>query len=168
MKTAVTLLLFCSVVGAQDSKTDTIKRLESVTWDLSTHKLVWLVGKGTVVDGEFVTSSQVKYEVSPDEFFMTVAGEKRAVREDEAVALHQLLDTLSLYCVGNVVRWDKGDKNEPDSPVTQSPGVVTKPEKPAQPKSPAAPDGKPVKVGDQEHKQPSNVREKELVAAKGQ
>jgi hypothetical protein len=138
------MLLFCAALCcAQEPQTDQVKRLASVTWDLSTHKLVWLVEKGSVVDGAFVPSSKVKYEVSPDEAFMAFAGEKRALGEDEASSLHQLLNVLSLYCVESVVWWDRGSADNPADP---APGLVTKPAQPPPSKTPAVPDGKVVKV----------------------
>lgn len=107
MKTAVALLILCAgLCCAQEPKADEFKRLASVTWDLSTHKLVWMVEKGSVVDGEFVPSSKAQYEVSPDESFMAYAGEKRTLGEDEAASLQGLLNLLSLYCVESVVWWD--------------------------------------------------------------
>lgn len=149
---AVALWLSCAFLCcAQDSNPGPIKRLQSVTWDLSTHKLVWLVEKGNLVNGEFVPSSKVKYEVSPDEAFMAFAGEKRSFGLEEAVALHRLLDTLSMYCVESVVWWNQHDT---DDPAASGPGLVTKPErtKPEQPSGPkpkpaVAPDTRPVRVG---------------------
>ncbi|HWC95977.1 MAG TPA: hypothetical protein VG456_04490 [Candidatus Sulfopaludibacter sp.] len=122
MKTIVAILLSCAALCcAQESTTPqqeppaaNVKRLQSVTWDLATHKLIWIVEKGSVVDGEFVPQTKVKYEVAPDEAFMAYAGEKRPVSEEEAASLHHLLDTLSLYCVESVVWWDHS--GEPASP----------------------------------------------------
>ena len=59
MKTALILMLSCASLSlAQDPKPDSqpvvVKRLASVTWDLNTHKLVWVVQKGAEVDGAFV------------------------------------------------------------------------------------------------------------------
>ena len=171
MKTAVALLLSCAAFCCaqdfkqpQDAKPEAnvqdVKRLHSVTWDLATHKLVWLVEKGNVVKGEFVPTSRVKYEVSPDDAFMEFAGDKRYFGEDEAAAVHQLLDLLSLYCVESVVWWDHG---ESDSPVTPAPGLITKPKQPEQPKPSVAP-GTPVRVGEQSPEQPSRMRDKESAA----
>jgi len=157
MKTIFAVMLSCAALCcAQDSHqteqqqdpaaTGNVKRLQSVTWDLATHKLVWTVEKGSVVDGEFVPAKVVKYEVSPDDAFMAYAGEKRSVTEEEAADLHHLLDVLSLYCVESVVWWDHGSNAEPANP--SAPGVVTKPEKPTQMKPAAPPNNKVVKVGD--------------------
>ena len=134
MKTAaVALWLSCAFLGcAQDANPET-KRLQSVTWDLATHKLVWMVEKGSVVNGEFVPSTTVKYEVSPDEASMAFGGEQRSFGLEEAVALHHLLDTLSLYCVESVVWWNKHADSDSDDPATSTP--ISKP------------DVKPLKVG---------------------
>jgi hypothetical protein len=170
MKIVAAVLLSCAALccaqdakpEAKDPKTQEIKRLESVTWDLSTHKLVWLVSKGSVVDGEFVPSIKVKYEVSPDDAFMAHAGDTRSFGASEAAALHQLLDMLSIYCVESVVWWDRGQAGGPGSD-TSEPGLVTKPERPVQQKPTIAPGSVPVKVGEQKQKRPSG----QLVAAKG-
>ena len=131
----------------QDTETENVKRLVSVTWDLAAHKLIWTVEKGNLVDGAFVKSSGVKYEVSPDDALMMFGDEKRSFGAEEAANLHLLLNVLSRYCVDSVVWWDRGPGG-PTSPQEQSPqpGPVTKPEQPVQPEHPVAPTGKPVKV----------------------
>lgn len=93
---------------AADAGATQVKRLASVTWDLNTHKLSWIVEKGSMVDGAFVPSSQGKYEVSPSEGFMAVNEEKRGIEDDEANALHELLGVLSVYCVESTVWWERG------------------------------------------------------------
>lgn len=92
----------------QSEKTGEVKRLGSVTWDLESHKLVWIVQKGSMVNGEFVPTSQEKYAISPDRARMIVAEEERGFDGQEAVSLHRLLDVLSLYCAESVVWWDEG------------------------------------------------------------
>jgi hypothetical protein len=135
MKTAaVALWLSCAFLCCAQDANPEIKRLQSVTWDLATHKLVWTVEKGSLVDGEFVPSAAVKYEVSPDEAFMAFDGEQRSFGLQEAVALHRVLDTLSLYCVESVVWWNKHAEKDSDDPATSTP-VISKP------------DVKPLKVG---------------------
>lgn len=123
MRSAVALFVLFAALGcAQDNQPKEVKRLSAVTWDLSTHKLIWTVEKGTVVDGEFVTKDKVQYEVSPDENFMAYAGEKRPVSEEEASSLHELLNLLSVYCVESVVWWDRGVPGTHTAPT-----VMTKP-----------------------------------------
>src|SRR5690348_974444 len=98
MKTIVILLVSISAIACAQTQEPETKRLRSVNWDLTSHKLVWVVQTGTVADGEFKTTSSDTYEISPDKAVMTYAGEKRGFTAEEAVAVHKLLDTLSLYC----------------------------------------------------------------------
>ena len=69
---------------------------------------MWIVQKGSIVDGKFVPASEQKYEISPDNAVMAVAEEQRGFDNDEADALHRLLDLLSVYCAESVVWWDQG------------------------------------------------------------
>lgn len=115
-------VIFAALGCAQDNKPKEVKRLSAVTWDLTTHKLIWTVEKGTVEDGQFVTNAKLQYEVSPDENFMAYQGEKRSVSEEEGASLHELLNLLSVYCVESVVWWEHG---APDTHT--APTVVTKP-----------------------------------------
>jgi hypothetical protein len=165
VKTAFALLLSCAALclgqdakPSQDAKTENVKRLVSVTWDLATHKLIWMVEEGTIVDGGFVASSGVKYAVSPDEATMMFGEEKRSFGAEEASNLHLLLNVLSRYCVDSVVWWEQGPggPTSPQQSPQQSPqpGPATKPEQPVQPKEPIVPAGKPVKVAQQKLRQP--------------
>jgi len=123
MKLAIILLTCCVGVScAQDRKENPgpgntprteakgeKKRLESVTWDLTTHKLIWVVQSGPRgPNGEFISKTSERYEISPDDATMAVKNEKRGFTDEEAASLHRLLDTLSLYCVESVVWWDRG------------------------------------------------------------
>jgi hypothetical protein len=114
---AVFVLLCAGISCAQERKAKEIdptpqagekKRLESVTWDLKTHKLVWVVAKGKMQGSDFIVTGSDRYEISPDEAVMQVADEKRGFATQEAVSLHKLLDTLSVYCAESVVWWDEG------------------------------------------------------------
>jgi hypothetical protein len=152
MKTA--LLLACSLAtaafaadpkpaSARNSVPESgqVKKLGAVTWDVENHKLVWKVLKGSMVNGEFVTISEEQYEVSPDQARMAKSDEERGFGEDEAVALHRLLDTLSLYCAESVVWWDRGQ----GEPLQPGHTPTAKPDKPV--------DSKPVKVNSEEPKE---------------
>ncbi len=122
MKTVVVLLLSLAAIScAQDKKTENEKtpagekkRLASVTWDLKSHKLTWVVQKGTENGSAFVASSADSYEISPDDAIMAFADEKRGFTKEEAASLHKLLDTLSLYCAESVVWWDQGEGDRLD------------------------------------------------------
>ena len=160
MKTAFALLLSCAALclaqtakPLPDDKTGNVKRLGPVTWDIVNHKLTWMVEIGSLVDGGFVRSSEIKYEISPDDAVMMLGAEKRTFGAEEAANLHLLLNVLSRYCVDSAVWWEQGPGGT-SSPQEESPqpGPVTKPEhpkteQPAHP--PVAPVGKPVKVAQQ-------------------
>jgi len=153
MKTALVLLLSCASLSlAQNTeatpKPVVIKRLASVTWDLDTHKLVWVVQKGTEVNGEFVLSSTDKYEVSPEDASMASKDEKRDLGADEAGSATDLVNLLSLYCAESTDWWESG-------------GAATDTAAPRQqqPKAPdtrkaTPPTEKPTRVDEPEQKQP--------------
>jgi hypothetical protein len=140
-RTVVLLLSLAALACAQDRKStednrsaDEKKRLESVTWDLKNHKLIWVIEKGSMEKGEFKTASSEKYEITPDDAIMSFADEKRGFTKEEASSLHRLLDTLSLYCAESVVWWDQGQgiKLDPKSQKPKSERVEQK--KPRKPK----------------------------------
>ena len=114
MKTVLALFLsFAALAVAQDavapdSEAIKAKRVASVTWDLQTHKLVWVVQNGVQQNGEFVPSSEERYEVSPQEGAMAFEGEQRGFTVQEAAWLQQLLNVLTVYCAESVVWWDAG------------------------------------------------------------
>jgi hypothetical protein len=119
----------------QSGKAGEVKRLGSVTWDLESHKLVWIVQKGSMVNGQFVSASEEKYMISPDKARMMFADQERGFDGQEALSLHKLLDVLSLYCAESVVWWDQG-KGSPSGPSSDKPKMDGK--------------DKPVKVGQPE------------------
>jgi hypothetical protein len=152
MKNAAVLLLSLAFASAQDSTPETVKHLKSVTWDLNTHKLVWVVETGTKTNGDFVASGTARYEVSPDEARMKFADETRGFTAEEAASLHHLLDVLSVYCAESTVWWDQGK------------GVPIDNQNQTTPASP--PDGKPVRVDQpQPKKKPFHISDSDMIAA---
>jgi hypothetical protein len=118
---AVLFLSFAGLTCAQERKITNEpqpqamrKRLKSVTWDLSSHKLLWVVETGKLEGREFVPLSSDHYEISPDEAQMKFADETRGFSEAEAASLHKLLDTLAIYCAESVVWWDDGQGDKVD------------------------------------------------------
>jgi hypothetical protein len=173
MKNALIALLlsFAAAVSAQDAKTvpqeknsGETKKLGSVTWNLETHKLTWVVTKGTTVNGKFVPSSEDKYEIVPDDATMAFLNEKRGFTEEEATSLHHLLDVLSLYCAESVVWWDQGQGTPIDDSTPAVPG-----KHPGKNLKPVKPGDKPTKVAQPERKQKPADRgvEGEMVASAG-
>jgi len=117
MKTLLALLLSsASLLLAQTTESTpkpvVVKRLASVTWDLDTQKLVWIVQKGAVVNGEFVPSSSDKYEVSPEEASMASKDEKRDLGSEDAGSFTDLINLLSLYCAQSTDWWENGSPAE--------------------------------------------------------
>jgi hypothetical protein len=118
---AVLLVSFAGLSYAQERKITgdpqppaTRKRLQSVTWDLKQHKLVWVVESGRLEGRDFVPTGTSRYEISPDEAQMQFAAETREFSQEEAVSLHRLLDTLSVYCAESVMWWDQGQGQKVD------------------------------------------------------
>src|SRR4051794_13103581 len=109
LKTAAILLFAIGVVCVGQSQAPEMKRLESVTWDLKEHKLMWVVQKGTMTNGHFGGSSVDRYEISPNEAVMAFADQRRGFSPQEAAGVQKLLDTLSLYCAESVIWWDHGE-----------------------------------------------------------
>jgi hypothetical protein len=147
MKTALAIALTLSAIAfgqdadrmkpktPSDADDQPMKRLNSVTWDLETHKLAWTVQSGAEVDGKFVPASTQQYEISPDDAIMAFSDERRGFTDKEAQSLSRLLDVLSLYCAESVVWWDQGQGD----PV----GTDGKPQRRSRP---PAPQGSPKKV----------------------
>jgi hypothetical protein len=149
------LVMMISMAGfafAADPKPNTstepqsgdLRRLESVTWDLKTHTLSWVVQKGKEEHGEFVPTGSQRYQITPDDATMGVPPDKRAIEEDEAAVLHHLLDALSIYCAQSVVWWDQGE----GTPAPSSPSL--KPDPNAKPG--------PANQNDGEQKKPAPVK----------
>jgi hypothetical protein len=130
------------VKGPEKQPPEEVKRLGALTWNPEAHKLVWVVQKGSMVNGAFVPTAEQKYEISPDDAVMEVANEQRGFDNDEATTLHHLLDVLSLYCAESVVWWDEGQ----GTPVTQHPHPA-KPGTPGEKLKTDEKTDKPVRVG---------------------
>ena len=159
MKTALVLLLSLTAAPAAfpqqpSAKTPdagqkqpgVVKKLGSVTWDPDAHKLIWVVQKGRLVNGEFEGGPEERYEISPDEATMATSSEKRGFGDDEAVTLHRLLNVLSLYCAESVAWWDQG-QGTPVDPSEAPKNPKADPDHPAKPSNTPKQE-KPVKVGE--------------------
>ncbi|MBM3774445.1 MAG: hypothetical protein FJW37_04700 [Acidobacteria bacterium] len=108
LRTGILLISVAALSCAQERKDK--KRIESVTWDLKEHRLIWVVQKGVEgAGGQFTVKTTDRYEISPDDAIMYFANEKRGFTSEEAASLHKLLDTLSVYCAESVVWWDRGE-----------------------------------------------------------
>ena len=136
MKTAAILLLSIAVVcvaqrqgpNQQPGTGSDVKQLESVTWNLKDHKLIWTVQSGRMANGRFESRSSDRHEITPNDAVMMFDEQRRGFSHQEAVALQKLLDTLSLYCAESVIWWDHGEGKKLDS---DGPGDGDKKEQPA-------------------------------------
>ncbi len=135
-----------------EPKPDEVKKLATVTWDLDSHKLVWVVQKGTMVNGEFKAASEQRYEITPDDAVMATLTERRGFDDDEAASLRKLLDFLSLYCAESVVWWEQGEGKPLNGPST-APAPTTKPTRQADPEPVK------VKVADRQPKTPAKTQD---------
>jgi len=173
MKTALVLLLSCASLSlAQTTEAQTaeanpkpvvVKRLASVTWDLDTHKLVWVVQKGAEVNGEFVASSTDKYEVSPEEAFMASQDEKRGLGAEEAGSVVDLVNLLSLYCAKSTDWWEDGSAATESSAPSQDSKAAPDTRKALPPAAPSS--DKPTRVGAPEQKPSPALLPGTLIAA---
>ncbi|MGH9658861.1 MAG: hypothetical protein ACRD96_09975 [Bryobacteraceae bacterium] len=113
MRLIAVFLMVSAAVSAQERGQR--RKLESVTWDLTNHKLVWTVNTGSVgADGNFEKKATEKFEITPDDAVMSLEGERRGFTRREAEALHQLLDVLAVYCAESVDWWERGEGEPAD------------------------------------------------------
>jgi hypothetical protein len=143
-KTIAVLILTCAGLpcaqehkaAAEPQSPAVKKRLQSVTWDLTKHKLVWVVERGEIREEEFVPVGSQRYEIAPDEAVMQFSEERRGFSREEAVALHTLLDTLTRYCVESVIWWEQGQGDKLDGKEKPKKEQVEHPKKSPPPPNP--------------------------------
>jgi hypothetical protein len=130
MKTALALFFsLVTLVFAEDNTAIQIKRVASVTWDPKAAKLIWVIQNGVEEKGEFVPSSEERYEISPTDGVMAFQGEKRGITDPEAARLLNLLHVLTGYCVQSTVWWYQGESVPSDDgkPTGPPPGDRSNP-----------------------------------------
>jgi len=117
--------------GAEDK---TPRRLESITWNPSDHKLSWVISSGTKDSvGKYKPVKSQTYNIDMSAATMTLNGEGRRFSRDEAKNVQVLMDLVSKYAVESTVWWDQGqgtplgkeNKNETD--VNDRPPPRTRP-----------------------------------------
>ena len=108
------------VNGAEDKPP---RRLESITWSPSDHKLSWVISSGTKdTAGKYKPVKSQTYNIDMSAATMTLNGEGRRFSRDEAKNVQVLMDLVSKYAVESTVWWDQGqgtplgkeNKNETD------------------------------------------------------
>ena len=122
------LLAAGAVVNGAEDKTP--RRLESITWSPSDHKLSWVISSGTKdTAGKYKPVKSQTYNIDMSAATMTLNGEGRRFSRDEAKNVHVLMDLVSKYAVESTVWWDQGqgtplgkeNKNETDVNQRQPP-----------------------------------------------
>ena len=93
------------VYGQNEKQT---RRLESVTWNPSAHKLSWTVAQGKVENGKFVEKEKFNYEIDMDAATMSAEGQDRRFSKQEAVSVHALMDLVAKYAAESTLWWDAG------------------------------------------------------------
>jgi len=117
----VALLAAGAVVNGAEDRTP--RRLESITWNPSDHKLTWVISSGTKDSaGKYKPVKSQTYNIDMSAATMTLNGEGRRFGRDEAKNVQVLMDLVSKYAVESTVWWDQGqgtplgkeNKNETD------------------------------------------------------
>jgi hypothetical protein len=86
------------------------RRLETVTWSPTDHKLTWTVSEGTAgAKGEFKGNTKTTYEIDMDAATMELNGEGRRFSKAEALRVHALMDVVAKYAAESTVWWEAGE-----------------------------------------------------------
>jgi hypothetical protein len=103
----LTLSFAATAIAADDGRP--ARRLESVTWTPSEHKLTWVVAEGTLADKKFQGSKKTTFMIRMDEALMSLEGEDRRFSKAEAVSVHRLMDMVAKYAAESTVWWESGE-----------------------------------------------------------
>lgn len=95
---------------------ESVHRLEFVTWDPAKCELVWEVTTGTKKGDQYTPSQRVTYRIEMDAAVMRVGAERRGFEEDEATKVHLLMDMISRYAAESTIWWENGSGSKIDSP----------------------------------------------------
>ena len=153
MRMAIAVFFFLGTLAVAQEQAVHVKRVTSVTWDVASGKLVWVVQDGQQQNGEFAGSSEQRYEISPKEAVMAVEGQQREFTDTEVTRLWTLLRALTLYCVESTMWWETGQGVAPDpqKPTLQPPSDQSKP------KPTPGPEMAPTKVRDEQYREVPRV-----------
>jgi hypothetical protein len=96
-------------LGAWAAEDKTPRRLESVTWSPSEHKLTWVISTGARDPaGKYKPAKSQTYFIDMSAATMTLNGEGRRFSRDEAKNVQMLMDLISKYAVESTIWWDQG------------------------------------------------------------
>jgi hypothetical protein len=105
---------------------NTLRRLESITWDSVKHQMIWDVSRGEKSGDNYQPSSNDRYEINMDNATMTVNGQSRRFNRKEASNVRILMDFISKYALESTVWWENGEGDPVDG--KDAPDVPTKPD----------------------------------------
>ncbi|MBI4875988.1 MAG: hypothetical protein HY822_15235 [Acidobacteria bacterium] len=126
--------------GAQDK---TPRRLESVNWSPSDHKLTWVISNGVKdAAGKYKAVKSQTYLIDMSAATMTFNGEGRRFSRDEARNVQALMDLLAKYAVESTIWWDQGQ----GTPIGKEGKDETEVTTPRRPPKPVAPPKRPAGI----------------------
>jgi hypothetical protein len=102
-------LVFVASAQPDQSKSKQARRLESVTWSPSDHKLTWTVVDGALKEGKFEPGKKLSFEINMDDATMHASGEDRRFSKQEAASVHRLMDLVAKYAAESTLWWEAGE-----------------------------------------------------------
>ena len=124
--------------GQGQGQDKTPRRLESITWSPSDHKLTWVISTGVKdTAGKYKPVKSQTYNIDMSAATMMLNGEGRRFSRDEAKNVHVLMDLVSKYAVESTIWWDQGQgtplgkENKSDTEVNDRQPARPKPPTPA-------------------------------------
>ena len=129
-------VVFQAAAVAEDK---TPRRLESITWSPTDHKLTWVISSGSKdTAGKYKPLKSQTYNIDMSAATMTLNGEGRRFSRDEAKNVQVLMDLISKYAVESTLWWDQGQgvplgkEDKGDTEVSQPRPQPARPRIPAQ------------------------------------
>ena len=111
LRLAAAVIVFAATACGQEGKA---RRLETVTWSPTEHKLTWVVASGDMDEGKFKSKGKLSYVIDLDKATMQFNGENRGFSKNEAANVHALMDLVAKYAVESTVWWDDGQGDKLD------------------------------------------------------
>ncbi len=113
------------------------RRLESITWSPTDHKLTWVISSGSRdTSGKYKPLKSQTYNIDMSAATMNFNGEGRRFSRDEAKNVQVLMDLISKYAVESTLWWDQG-QGVPLGKEDKGDTEVSQPRQPARPRTPA-------------------------------
>jgi hypothetical protein len=94
--------------ASRADKPETLRRLESVTWNPVKCQLTWVVSVGTTTTGQYARTDEKKYTIDMDSAVMKLDGESRGFDAAESERVHQIMNAIAEYAIESTIWWDRG------------------------------------------------------------